>query len=194
MFYTFFAIAKNARRKAIDHGSPKKEPDYPSKTYAKKNEAIGQIWGEPCLGSSWTGPRLPFFTTNESLLLIEIKRGGFSNTSTFGYQTTSSKQNMREPSECQGVLEFVGLSWYDVYLLILGVWVSCFYVWCVSHVRFLCGRWDDGRLLHQEADPAALAQLASQQGGRSLSGQKVAWHRRCSQMFDCTIWKYVNVL
>lgn len=126
MFYTFFAIAKNARRKAI-------------------KKAIGQIWGEPCLGSSWTGPRLPFFTTNEPPLLIEIKRSGFSNTSTFGYQTTSSKQNMPEPSECQGVLVFVGLSWYDVYLLILGVWVSCFYVWCVSRVRFLCGRWDDGR-------------------------------------------------
>ena len=109
MFYTFFAIAKKARRKAIDHGSPKGEAWLPFKNVCKKNEAISQIWGEPCLGSSWTGPRLPFFTTNEPPLLIEITRGGFSNTSTFGYQTTSSKQNMREPggrSCCIGTAGF----------------------------------------------------------------------------------------
>ena len=159
------------------------------KRMPKKTKQSARFGASPALAPVGLGQGYPSLQRMKPPLLIEIKRGGFSNTSTLGCQTTSSKQNMREPSECQGVLEFVGLSW-----LILGVWVWCFYVWCVSHVRFLCGRWDDGRLLHQEADPAALAQLASQQGGRSLSGQKVAWHRRCSQMFDCTIWKYVNVL
>ena len=39
MFYTFFTIAKNARRKAIDHGSPKREPWLPFKNACQKKRS-----------------------------------------------------------------------------------------------------------------------------------------------------------
>ncbi len=55
---------------------------------------------------------------------------------------------MRGPSECQGVLAFVGLSWYDVYLWILGLGVMflCLMFLCSDVFLMSVSCVDDGTM------------------------------------------------